>query len=230
MSHPRRIKLRYLLPNLITTGALFFGFFAIINAVEGRPDLAALCIITGMVLDGLDGFAARLFKAQSEFGIEFDSLSDMLTFGAAPAFSIYFWSLYYLGIFGYAIAFLYTLAVCLRLARYNYESNVQDRDYFRGIPSPYGAGMIATIIWIGEHLKVNTESISVGLGMVVILLSILLVSNIRYPSHRGLSKPYKISLVLFIIAALASLFLMPVTIIFFLLYASYMFAFLLKSK
>src|SRR6202142_767108 len=136
-----RIRRRgiYLIPNLLTTAALFAGFYAIVQAMNGRFDRAAIAVFTAMVLDGLDGRVARLTKTQSAFGAEYDSLSDMVSFGAAPALIIYDWALKSLGRLGWIAAFAYCAAAALRLARFNTNLEVVDKRYFQGLPSPAAA-------------------------------------------------------------------------------------------
>src|SRR5688572_28673677 len=129
----------YLLPNLFTTGALFAGFYAIVAAMKGQFEMAAIAVLIAMVLDTLDGRVARWTQTQSAFGAEYDSLSDMLAFGLAPALMIYSWSLSYLGKIGWLVAFVYTAATALRLARFNTQAHDQDKGYFQGLPSPAAA-------------------------------------------------------------------------------------------
>jgi CDP-diacylglycerol--serine O-phosphatidyltransferase len=136
----------YLLPNLLTTAALFAGFYSIVAAMKGHFESAAIAIFVAMIADGLDGRVARLTHTQSEFGAEYDSLSDMAAFGIAPALVVYSWSLSSLGKLGWLAAFLYAAATALRLARFN--TQVSDKEYFQGLPSPSAAGAIASIIWL----------------------------------------------------------------------------------
>ncbi|TAK73804.1 MAG: CDP-diacylglycerol--serine O-phosphatidyltransferase, partial [Gammaproteobacteria bacterium] len=137
----------YLLPNLLTTAALFAGFYSIVAAMRGHFDTAAIAIFVAMIADGLDGRVARLTNTQTPFGAEYDSLSDMAAFGIAPALVIYSWSISYLGKLGWLAAFLYAAATALRLARFN--TQVSDKHYFQGLPSPAGAGILASIVWLG---------------------------------------------------------------------------------
>ena len=137
----------YWLPNVITTAALFAGFYAIVQAINQQYKYAAIAIFVAMVLDGLDGRVARLTRTQSPFGAEYDSLSDMVSFGAAPALVIYEWALRGVGKVGWAAAFLYCACAALRLARFNTNIEVVDRRYFQGLPSPAAAGLIAGFVW-----------------------------------------------------------------------------------
>src|SRR3979490_2670991 len=144
-----RIRRRgiYLLPNLFTTAALFAGFYAIVQAMNGRFDHSAIAIFVAMVLDGLDGRVARLTKTQSAFGAEYDSLSDMVSFGAAAALVVYEWSLKGMGRLGWVAAFIYCACAALRLARFNTNIDVVDKRYFQGLPSPAAAGLLAGLVW-----------------------------------------------------------------------------------
>ena len=143
----------YLLPNLLTTSALFAGFYAIVAAMKGQFDSAAVAIFVAMIADGLDGRVARLMKAQSAFGAQYDSLADMVSFGVAPALVLFSWSLFNLGKFGWIAAFLFVSATALRLARFN--TQVVDKRYFQGLPSPSAAGIIASTIWVGYSYNIN---------------------------------------------------------------------------
>src|SRR5881275_3466836 len=145
-----RIRRRgiFLLPNLFTTAALFAGFYAIVQAMNGRFDQSAVAIFVAMVLDGLDGRVARLTKTQSAFGAEYDSLSDMVSFGAAPALIMYEWALRDMGRVGWIAAFVYCAGAALRLARFNTQLSVADKRWFTGIPSPAAAALIAGMVWV----------------------------------------------------------------------------------
>src|SRR3981081_4725547 len=151
-----RIRRRgiYLLPNLFTTAALFAGFYAIVQAMNLRFDQAAVAIFVAMVFDALDGRVARLTRTQSEFGAEYDSLSDMVSFGAAPALVIYEWSLKGMGRLGWVAAFIYCACAALRLARFNTNIDVVDKRYFQGLPSPAAAGLVAGLVWAMEAYDV----------------------------------------------------------------------------
>src|SRR5512146_737074 len=136
----------YLLPNLFTTAALFAGFYSIVQAMNGRFDQAAVAIFVAMVLDGLDGRVARLTRTQSAFGAEYDSLSDMVCFGAAAALVMYEWALKSLGRLGWIAAFIYCAGAALRLARFNTTLGVVDKRYFQGLPSPAAAALVAGLV------------------------------------------------------------------------------------
>lgn len=144
----KRRKGIYILPNLFTLAALFGGFYAIVMAINGRFDLAAIGIFCAMVLDSLDGRVARMTNTQSAFGEQMDSLSDMVSFGAAPALISYVWALKGLGRWGWIAAFVYCACAALRLARFNVNTTVVDKRYFQGLPSPAAAALVAGFIWL----------------------------------------------------------------------------------
>ena len=144
---PRR-KGIYALPNMITLAALFGGFYAIVMAMNGQFGLATAGIFAAMVLDGLDGRVARMTHTQSAFGEQMDSLSDMVSFGAAPALVAYMWALQPLGRAGWLAAFVYCSCAALRLARFNVNTSVVDKRYFQGLPSPAAAALVAGFIWL----------------------------------------------------------------------------------
>ncbi len=147
---PRRPRNKgiYVLPNLFTLAALFGGFYAVVMAMNGRFDLAAIGVFCAMVLDSLDGRVARMTNTQSAFGEQMDSLSDMVSFGAAPALIVYEWALRGLGKMGWAAAFVYCACAALRLARFNTNIGVVDKRFFQGLPSPAAAALVTGFIWI----------------------------------------------------------------------------------
>lgn len=184
LEHPRGI---YLLPNLFTTAALFAGFYSVIAAMKGFFDLAATAIFVAMVLDALDGRVARMTHTQTAFGAEYDSLSDMVAFGIAPALLVYSWSLSHLGKLGWLGAFMYTAATALRLARFNTQAHDQDKRYFQGLPCPAAAAVIAGAVWVGATYNIE-EGFFMALPVVVLTIFIasLMVSTIRYHSFKQL--------------------------------------------
>jgi CDP-diacylglycerol---serine O-phosphatidyltransferase len=177
-----RIRRRgiYLLPNLLTTAALFGGFYAIVQAMNGRFQDAAIAIFVAMVLDGLDGRVARLTKTQSAFGAEYDSLSDMVSFGAAPALVVYEWALRGLGQSGWIAAFVYVACAALRLARFNTMLEVADKRYFQGLPSPAAAALVAGFVWIIEDAAVDPEAVRWAACVVTVFAGLTMVSNLKY--------------------------------------------------
>ncbi len=152
---PLRRRSIYLLPNLVTTAALFAGFYAIVQAMNARFEQAAVAIFVAMVLDGLDGRIARMTRTQSEFGADYDSLSDMVSFGAAPALVMYVWALKDLGNAGWVPAFVYCAAAAVRLARFNTNIQVVDKRYFQGLPSPAAAAVVAGFIWVVDDFGID---------------------------------------------------------------------------
>ena len=138
----------YILPNLLTTAGLFSGFFAIVQAMNGKFEIAAVAIFVAMLFDGLDGRVARLTHTQSAFGAEYDSLSDMVSFGAAPALVVYVWALKDMGKLGWIAAFIYCACAALRLARFNTNIEVVDKRHFQGLPSPAAAALVAGFVWV----------------------------------------------------------------------------------
>ena len=185
MVEKKRYRGIYLLPNLFTTTALFAGFFSIISAMNQRYEAAAVAIFIAMIMDGLDGRIARLTNTQSEFGVQYDSLSDMVSFGLAPALIVYQWSLTELGKLGWLGAFLYAAAAALRLARFNAQAKNADRRYFQGLPSPAAAAIIAGMIWVSEDFTiiqyVDLEYFALP---ITVLAGLLMVSNIRFHSFK----------------------------------------------
>lgn len=150
---PRRRNSIYLLPNLFTTGCLFAGFFAIVQAMHGRFTEAAIAIFVAMVLDSLDGRVARLTNTTSDFGAQYDSLADMVSFGVAPALIAYEWALQGMGKLGWLAAFIYVAGAALRLARFNTNASVIDKRFFQGLPSPAAAALVAGFIWLVTDLR-----------------------------------------------------------------------------
>ena len=175
----------YVLPNLFTTGALFFGFFAIIQGILGNYSMAAIAVLIATVLDGLDGRVARLTKTSSDFGKEYDSLSDVVCFGLAPALVVFMWSLSSLGKLGWLCAFLYVSATALRLARFNIHS-APSPDYFQGLPCPMAAAFLITWMWVvdayfGKEMPFGAE-LTTG---IVVFLALGMVSSIPYLSFKN---------------------------------------------
>jgi len=179
----------YWLPNAITTVALFAGFYAIVQAMNNRSGLAAEAIFIAMVFDGLDGRVARLTRTQSPFGAEYDSLSDMVSFGAAPGLVIYEWALKGMSQLGWVAAFVYCACAALRLARFNTNIGVVDRRYFQGLPSPAAAGLIAGFVWTMAAFDVDPESVSVrwGAWLLAMFAGLTMVSNIKFYSGKDIN-------------------------------------------
>ncbi|TXH64720.1 MAG: CDP-diacylglycerol--serine O-phosphatidyltransferase, partial [Thermomonas sp.] len=182
----------YLLPNLFTTGALFSGFFAIIAASQGRFEAACVAIFIAAILDGLDGRVARLTNTQSEFGVQYDSLSDLISFGMAPSLLMYHWALFSmkldgttLGRIGWLAAFLYAACAALRLARFNTQVGVVDKRWFIGLNSPSSAGLMASFVWVCSDLGWSGDDLRYAALAVTVAAALLMVSRIRYNSFKG---------------------------------------------
>src|SRR2546423_13548609 len=175
-----RIRRRgiYLLPNLFTTAALFAGFYAIVQAMNGRFDYAAIAIMVAMVLDGLDGRVARLTRTQSAFGAEYDSLADMVSFGAAPALVMYEWALRDMGKLGWVAAFVYVAGAALRLARFNTMLDVADKRWFTGLPSPAAAALVAGFVWIMDDYAIDPSTVRWWAWAVTLFAGLTMVSNV----------------------------------------------------
>ena len=200
----------YLLPNLFTTGALFAGFYAIVAAMNGLFEHAAIGILVAGILDGLDGGVARLTNTQSKFGAEYDSLSDCVAFGVAPGLVAYSWGLSELGKFGWMAAFIYVACAALRLARFNVQAESTDKRFFIGLPSPTGAGLVATLVWLGASRGIDGNDISWIVALVVAGAGLLMVSSVKYHSFKELHigrVPFKV--LLGVIVAFAIVFLDP---------------------
>lgn len=196
---PRRRGI-YMLPNLLTTGSLFAGFYGIIAAIDGRYEAAAIAVITAGVLDGLDGRLARLTHTESEFGQQYDSLSDMVSFGLAPAVIVYQWGLVRLAEYGWIwakvgwlAAFVYAVAGALRLARFNVRAHTGDRRFFEGLPSPSAAGLMMSMVWLGTKLGWDGAP-TLALALVVSAAAgTLMISSFPYYSFKEVHARGRIS-------------------------------------
>ena len=191
----------YVLPNLFTTAALFAGFFAIVQGMQGDFERAAMAIFIAMVLDGLDGRVARLTNTQSAFGAEYDSLSDMVSFGVAPALVMYEWALKDLGRLGWIAAFIYCAGAALRLARFNTTLEVIDKRFFQGLPSPAAAALVAGLVWVMLLADVSGYDVRWLACVLTIFAGLTMISNIRYYSFKDVN--LKKSVPFFVIAAIA---------------------------
>ncbi|WP_373285215.1 CDP-diacylglycerol--serine O-phosphatidyltransferase [Silvimonas iriomotensis] len=181
----------YLLPNLFTLAALFSGFYAIVQSMNKMFVPAAVAIFIAMILDGLDGRVARLTRTQSAFGAEFDSLSDMVSFGVAPALVVYEWALREFGKVGWMVAFVYCAGAALRLARFNTNIETGDKRWFQGLPSPSAAALVAGLVWISHEYADELSSISDALPFFALLLTLFagltMVSNVRFWSFKEIN-------------------------------------------
>lgn len=199
----------YLLPNLLTTGAMFAGFYAIIAAIGGHYSDAVIAIFVAALFDGLDGRVARLTNTQSEFGVQYDSLSDLVSFGVAPALVMYVWSLESLkahgaawGKFGWTAAFIFAACGALRLARFNTQVGVADKRYFQGLAIPAGAGLVMSYVWAVLDLGLSGEQVQFLTPVVAILTGLLMVSRFRYFSFKAWPRSDKVPFVWLILCVL----------------------------
>ena len=190
-ARPRRRRGIYLLPNLFTTAALFAGFYGIVAAMHGSFETAAIAIFVAMILDGLDGRVARLTHTESEFGVQYDSLSDMVSFGLAPALIMYQWALVGMrelgpapGKLGWAAAFVYAACAALRLARVNVQTGASDKRYFIGLPSPSAAAIMRGLVWVGDDLGFKGNQLSWVALLLTVGTGLLMVSNLLYVSFK----------------------------------------------
>lgn len=214
----------YLLPNLFTTAALFAGFYAIVQAMNGKYEHAAVAIFIAMVLDGLDGRVARMTNTQSAFGAQYDSLSDMVSFGVAPSLVLYVWALKPLGKLGWIAAFIYCACAALRLARFNTNAGNTDKRFFQGLPSPAAAALLAGLVWVcfdnglaGDldfypWLKMKwiawTLTVAAGLSM---------VSDLRFYSGKDINLKSSVPfiVILFVMLAIVLISYSPPEVLFF---------------
>jgi CDP-diacylglycerol---serine O-phosphatidyltransferase len=198
---PRRRGI-YLLPNLFTTAALFAGFYAIVQGMAGKFENAALAIFVAMVMDSLDGRVARMTNTQSAFGAEYDSLSDMVSFGVAPAMLMLVWALQEMKQIGWLAAFIYCVCAALRLARFNTQLGVADKRYFTGLPSPAAAALIAGFIWVMHDYDVRGAQIKWVAWGITLFAGLTMVSNIKFYSGKdfNLSKSVPFWAVLVVVA------------------------------
>ncbi len=180
----------YLLPNLFTTGNLLCGFSSVIASINGQYVQAAIAILIAVVLDGLDGKVARMTNSASAFGVEYDSLADVLSFGMAPCLLLYAWTLHFLGYVGWVAAGIFVICGALRLARFNVQAMTVPQSFFTGLPIPAAAGVIASAVLLSQQLYGELESVEPGwqlsIVVTVVCLALLMVSNVKYESLKRL--------------------------------------------
>jgi CDP-diacylglycerol--serine O-phosphatidyltransferase len=182
----------FLLPNALTTGAMFAGFYSIISGINGHYTAAAIAVVIAGVLDGLDGRVARLTNTQSEFGVQYDSLSDLISFGLAPALLAFNWSLASMrelsplaGKLGWLAAFLFVACAALRLARFNTQASSADKSYFQGLASPAAAGTLVATVWFFTDQGISGESVRWIIWFETVVLGLLMFSRVRYFSGKS---------------------------------------------
>lgn len=201
----KRSRAIYILPNLFTSAALFAGFYAIVQAMNGRFEQAAIAVFVAMILDGLDGRVARLTNTQSQFGAEYDSLSDMVAFGAAPALIVYEWALKDLGKLGWIAAFIYCVSAALRLARFNTNISVVDKRYFQGLPSPAAAAILTGFIWVMTDYGIGGADRLLGIPVpwlacvTAVFAGVSMVTNVLFWSGKSINLrravPFSVALI-----------------------------------
>lgn len=206
---PRRSRRIYLLPNALTTASLFSGFYAIVQAMNLHFEQAAVAVFVSMVLDGLDGRVARLTNTQSAFGEQYDSLSDMVAFGVAPAVIVYEWALRGLGKWGWVAAFIYVAGAALRLARFNTNIGVVDRRFFQGLPSPASAAMVAGLIWVVTDLReasaINVSGADLAwlAWVITVYAGVTMVSNAPFYSFKTFNVRKSVPFIFVLVLVLA---------------------------
>lgn len=201
----------YLLPNLLTTAGLFAGFYSIVAAMHGRFEAAAIAVFIAIVTDGLDGRVARMTNTTSDFGAEYDSLSDMVCFGLAPALVIYEWSLIHMANVGWAklgwiAAFFYTATAALRLARFNTQCEDEDRRFFKGLASPSAAALLVGTVWVADDLGMEGTELVLQSFVLTLTAGALMVSNIRYYSFKDISARHRIPFIAVLAIVLVFMF------------------------
>lgn len=192
----------YLLPNLLTTAGLFSGFYAVVSSMNDNFANAAIAIFIAMIFDGLDGRVARMTNTQSDFGAEYDSMADMVSFGIAPALVAYNWALNDMGKLGWLAAFVFVACAALRLARFNTQVGVADKRYFQGLASPAAAGVIASMVWVGTEYQLDGHRINVLIALFTLSIGLLMVSNFRYNSFKEVDWKGKVNFMVILIVML----------------------------
>jgi CDP-diacylglycerol--serine O-phosphatidyltransferase len=211
----KRRKGLYILPNMVTLAALFAGFYSIVMAMNGRFDMSAIGIFCAMVLDSLDGRVARMTNTQSAFGEQMDSLSDMVSFGAAPALISYEWALRGLGRWGWIAAFVYCACAALRLARFNVNTGVVDKRYFQGLPSPAAAALIAGFILLMTELGVKGPAVAWPMFGLALYAGLTMVTNVPFYSFKdiGIKKSVPFAVIVLVALGIAAVSIDPASVL-----------------
>ena len=212
----KRRKGIYILPNLFTLAALFGGFYAVVMAMNGRFDMAAAGVFVAMVLDSLDGRVARMTNTQSAFGEQMDSLSDMVSFGAAPALIAYEWALKGLGRWGWVAAFVYCACAALRLARFNVNTGVVDKRYFQGLPSPAAAALVTGFIWLMNDLGIKGYDVAWLMFALALYAGLTMVTNVPFYSFKDvqMKKTVPFAVIVLIVLGIAAINTYPEGVLF----------------
>lgn len=192
----------YLLPNLLTTAGLFSGFYAIVMSMNSHFEAAAVAIFVAMIFDGLDGRVARITNTQSDFGAEYDSMADMVSFGMAPALVAYNFGLTELGKIGWLAAFVYVACAALRLARFNTQIGKADNRFFQGLASPAAAALVAGMVWVGIDYEIDGNDFGLVVALVTGISGLLMVSNFKYNSFKELDWHGKVPFVAILVVML----------------------------
>lgn len=205
----------YILPNLVTLAALFGGFYSIVMAMNQRFDMAAIGVFCAMVLDSLDGRVARMTNTQSAFGEQMDSLSDMVSFGAAPALISYEWALRGLGRWGWIAAFVYCSCAALRLARFNVNTGVVDKRYFQGLPSPAAAALVAGFIYLMTDLGVKGPAVAWPMFGLALYAGLTMVTNVPFYSFKdiGMKRSVPFAVIVLVALSIAAVSIDPSTVL-----------------
>lgn len=203
----------YLLPNLITTAALFAGFYGIVAATQGKFEQASVAIFIAMILDALDGRVARMTNTQTAFGAEYDSLADMSSFGLAPALIMYEWSLsslvnvsWHWGKLGWLAAFLFVASAALRLARFNTKASNTDKRYFQGLPSPAAAAVVIGFVWACFDNGINGDAVAVIALPIIVFAGLMMVSNVAYYSFKDIDFHNKVPFMAMLVVVMVFVF------------------------
>ena len=203
----------YLLPNLITTAALFAGFYGIVAATQDKFEQACVAIFIAMILDALDGRVARMTNTSTEFGAEYDSLADMGSFGLAPALVMYEWSLsslvnvsFTLGKLGWLAAFLYVASGALRLARFNTKASSTDKRYFQGLPSPAAAAVVVGFVWACFDNGIKGDDVAMVALPIIVFAGLMMVSNISYYSFKDVDFHNKVPFMAMLVVVMVFVF------------------------
>lgn len=212
----KRRKGIYILPNLFTLGGLFGGFYAVVMAMDGRFENAAIGVFCAMVLDSLDGRIARMTNTQSAFGEQMDSLADMVSFGAAPALIVYVWALSSLGRWGWIGAFVYCACAALRLARFNVNTSVVDKRFFQGLPSPAAAALVAGFIWLMTDAGIDGQDVRWYAFALTLYSGLTMVTNVPFYSFKDvqMKKSVPFAVIVLIALGIAVINIDPPTVMF----------------
>jgi len=200
--NPAKKRGIYLLPNLLTTGGLFAGFFAVVASMNGQFEQAAIAIFIAMIMDGLDGRVARMTNTQSAFGAEYDSMADIVSFGVAPSLVIYNYALVSQGKLGWLAAFVFVAGGALRLARFNTQLGSADKRYFQGLAIPSAAAIIAGFVWLGVDLELDGKGYGLWISIMTMVLGLLMVSNFRYYSFKEVNWRGKVPFIAILVVVL----------------------------